>query len=129
MKRPWRTLAPLRADREYVAVATELVPTSLRSTGRLFDGARRASAQLADAPGAVGFASSAEPLRRRYRTISLWESDADVDAYARSGDHHELVRSLADELEGVRTTRWRVSGDAGRPTWRDALERLSATRT
>ncbi|CAN5542621.1 hypothetical protein BH20ACT2_BH20ACT2_05340 [soil metagenome] len=129
MKTPWKTLQPIHPDRDYVAVVTELVPRSRRSTGRLFRGARRSSIQIARATGIVGFATLAEPLRRRYRTISLWESETDVDAFARSGDHHELVRTLAQELEAVRSRRWQVTGRDGRPDWNAADHQLEQRKT
>lgn len=124
MKTPWKTLSPLDDGREYVAVATELVPKSRRSTGRLFRGAQRASAQMAHSPGVVGFSTLAQPLRKRYQTLSLWESEAAVDAFARSGDHHQLVRALTNELDTMTSTRWRVRGNQGRPTWKHAAQRL-----
>lgn len=120
MKSPWKTIRPIDTDREYVGVVTELVPRSIRSTGRLFGGARRSSAQIARADGIVGFATLAQPLRRRYRTISLWENEAAVAAFARSGDHHELVRTLTPELERVTTGRWHAAGRDGRPDWNHA---------
>jgi hypothetical protein len=129
VKTPWKTVQPIDADREYIGVVTELVPKSMRSTGRLFRGARRSSVQIARSEGIVGFATLAQPVRKRYQTISLWETDADVDAFARSGDHHELVRDLAPELATVKNTRWRVPGRDGRPDWKQAQELLRRCRT
>ena len=128
MKSPWKTVQPIDADREYIGVVTELVPKSMRSTGRLFRGARQASEQIARSEGIVGFATLARPLRKQYRTISLWETEADVDAFARSGDHHQLVRDLAAELATVTSTRWRVSGSDGRPRWKQAEDLLRRCR-
>lgn len=129
LKTPWKTVQPIDADREYVAAVTELVPASIRSTGRLFRGARKASVQIARSPGIVGFATLAQPLRKRYQTISLWESEADIDAFARSGDHHELVRTLTRELAAVHSTRWPAPGREGRPHWSRAQELLRRCRT
>ena len=128
MKTIWKQLAPIEPDRDYVAVTTELIPKRIRSTGRMFRGARQSSTQLVDAAGIVGFATLAQPLRRRYQTISLWESDADVDAFARSGDHHRLVRTLAPELESVTSTRWSVPGRDGRLRWAQARAHLQQAR-
>lgn len=129
MRTPWKQIKPIDAERDYVGVVTELVPRSIRSTGRLFRGAQRASAQMAHSDGVIGFAILAQPLRRRYQTVSLWETDADVDAFARSGDHHVLVWSLAPELESVHSTRWRVRGRDGRPRWEQAQRLLQQCRT
>ena len=128
MKSPWKSVQPIDADREYIGVVTELVPKSMRSTGRLFRGARQAGEQIARSEGIVGFATLARPVRKQYRTISLWESEAHVDAFARSGDHHQLVRDLAPELAMVTSTRWRVSGSDGRPRWKQAEDLLRRSR-
>lgn len=129
MKTPWRTVQTIEPDREYVAVVTELTPASIRSTGRLFRGARAATKQIQRSKGIIGFATLAQPLRKRYQTISLWESDGDVDAFARSDDHHELVRTLAPELAAVTNTRWQMAGHDGRPGWKQAQELLRRCRT
>ena len=128
VKSPWKTVQPSDPDREYIGVVTELVPKSMRSTVRLFRGARRSSVQIARSKGIVGFATLARPVRKQYQTISLWETDADVDAFARSGDHHQLVRELAPELATVKATRWRVSSRDGRPGWKQAQELLRRCR-
>ncbi len=127
MRTPWKTVQPIDAERDYVVVATELVPRSLRTTGPLFRGARAASAQIATAPGIVGFATSAKPFARRYETISLWENEAAVDAFSRSGVHHQLVRDLAPALASTNSCRARRSGAAGRPTWSEARTLLTAS--
>ena len=129
MKSPWKTVQSIDADREYIGVVTELVPKSMRSTGRLFRGARKSSVQISRSRGIVGFATLARPVRKRYQTISLWETEADVDAFARSGDHHDLVRALAPELATVKSSRWRVSGRDGRPGWKQAQDLLRRSRT
>lgn len=129
MKSPWKTVQPIDTDREYIGVVTELVPKSMRSTGRLFRGARKSSVQIGGSKGIVGFATLARPVRKRYQTISLWETEADVDAFARSGDHHDLVRHLAPELATVRSHRWRVSGRDGRPGWKQAQDLLRRCKT
>lgn len=125
MRTPWKTVQPIDAEREYVLVVTELVPRNMRSTGPLFRGARAASAQIAAAPGIVGFATSAKPLAKRYETVSLWEDEAAIDAFARSGDHHQLVRDLAPSLDSSASSRSLRTGAAGRPTWSEARALLT----
>lgn len=127
MRTPWTTVQPIDDRRDYVLVVTELVPRTVRSTGALFRGARAASAQIAAAPGIVGFATSAKPLAKRYETISLWEDEAAVDAFARSGDHHRLVADLAPALASTATARSRRPGAAGRPRWSEARALLSTS--
>lgn len=124
MKTPWKKLQDLDPDREYVAVATDVTPRSRRSTGRLFVGAQKATRQIVEAPGCLGVATLARPLRKQYRTISLWESEEAVAAFARSGDHGALMRDLGPELASSASVHWTMKGSEGRPTWSDAFSRL-----
>lgn len=128
MKTPWKTIDAMEPGRSYVAVATELIPKSMGSTGALFRGARLSSKQMERSAGVVGFATLARPLRKQYGTLSVWESEDALAAFVRSADHGELVRTMGDELDAVRSVRWTVTAADGRPTWRDGFERLAAAR-
>lgn len=126
MKSPWKRNQPLEADQTYVAVATDLIAETVRSFPRMFVGAQRTGKQMTAAPGCVGFASQAQPLARRYRSISLWESEEALAAFVHSGAHGELVRTMSAEVASFRSVHWVTEGSEGRPTWRDAGRRLAA---
>lgn len=129
MKNPWKRNATIDPEHVYLAVATTLTSQRLRSTGRLFRGARRTSKQMAATPGCVGFASQALPLRREYRSISLWEDAQALASFVHSGAHGELVTAMGPEVASFRAVHWDVQGTDGRPTWRDAVRHLEETLT
>jgi heme-degrading monooxygenase HmoA len=124
MRSPWKSNAPVDTDRTYVAVATKLTSHRLRSTGRMFRGARRTAKQMCATPGCVGFASLARPLRKQYRSLSLWESEEARAGFVHSGAHGALVSGMGHEVASFETVHWTVAGDTGRPTWREGFDRL-----
>jgi hypothetical protein len=127
VKSRWKQLAPIDAEREYLALASWIPPKSRRSTWRLFRGSRAVADQLAGAEGAIGFSLLARPLRKQYATVSLWVDSAALDAFARSSAHGRLQHELAPEMGATTFLRWTVHGRDGVPSWRETLRRLDAT--
>lgn len=124
MKSPWKTIQPLRPDREYFVFASSIPPRSHRSTWRLFLGARAVRRQLDAAPGLVGFSLLARPARRQYATLSVWDDEASLRAFAEQEPHRHLMAELSPAMGATKFVQWSIRGSDGRPTWRDALQRL-----
>lgn len=124
MRSPWRTVQQLDPTRNYVALMTDIPPKRLSSTRRWFRGASAVKAQLPAADGMVGFMLAAAPLRKRYRTLSVWTDEEAMARFAHGGAHGRLVRELEPEFAHSRFVRWTFAGHEGRPRWRDALRRL-----
>jgi len=61
------------------------VPGFLRDTLRL----RR---QLATSPGLVGYGLLAELVRKTFWTVSVWEDDASLRAFAGAEPHRSIMR-------------------------------------
>lgn len=125
MKSPWKTIEPLQPGVEYVALVSSIPPRSLRSTGRLFLGSRAVTRQLHATDGVIGFALLAEPLRKRYATVSIWRDDEALDAFASTPPHRELMSRLAPEMDQPRFVRWVLAGDDGIPDWDEVARRLA----
>lgn len=105
MKSRWKSFEPLEPGREYLVLASSIPPRSIRSTAKLFRGAREVRRQLANTDGALGFALLAQPLRKRYMTLSVWRDGAALDAFAatrpaggrtRTADGLAKIRALDD---------------------------------
>lgn len=125
MRSPWKWTATLDPDREYLVLASSIPPRSLRSTWRLFRGAGAVRKQLGGTDGVVGFALLARPLRKQYATLSVWTGE---DVLARSADaepHRQLMSNLAPEMGLTKFERWTIRGGDDRPSWSEALRRLS----
>jgi hypothetical protein len=124
MRSKWRSLRPLEPAGEYLVLASAIPPKSLRSTGRLFRGSLTVRKQLDAADGAMGYSLLAEPLRKRYATLSVWRDEDALTGFARTQPHARLMSDLAPEMGATRFVRWTISGEQGEPTWDQALQRL-----
>lgn len=76
----------------------------------------------------VGFSLLARPLRKQYATLSIWDGDEALNAFAEATPHAELVHHLAAEMAPSTVVRWTIEGSHPRPNWSDALERLRRTQ-
>ena len=124
MKSPWKSLAPLDHDVEYLVLASSIPPKSIASTWRMFRGSRLVRRQLLATDGVLGFSMLAEPLRKHYATLSVWRDEDALGAFARTAPHAQLMDALAPEMDDPRFVRWTIRGSDGTPSWADALARL-----
>jgi hypothetical protein len=124
MRSPWKSIKPMQPDRDYLVLASSIPPRSLASTRALFAGAGAVRKQLARTDGVIGFSLLARPLRKQYATLSVWEDDAALAAFADQTPHRELVTALAPEMAPTKFVRWSTNASEGRPSWSDALRRL-----
>ena len=124
MKSPWKALATLDPNAEYLVLASSIPPKSVASTWKMFRGSRLVRRQLLAADGVLGFSMLAEPLRKRYATLSVWRDEAALGAFAGTTPHAQLMAELAPAMDEPKFVRWTISGSGGTPSWSDALERL-----
>lgn len=124
MKSPWKTLGTLDADAEYLVLASSIPPKSVSSTWSMFRGSRAIRRQLLVADGVIGFSMLAEPMRKKYATLSVWRDEAALDAFVNAMPHAELMSDLSPSMDEPTFVRWTISGRDGTPSWDDALDRL-----
>lgn len=127
MRDPWKQRQPMDPDTEYLVMASSLPAKDYAATPALFRGASATKRQLRDADGLVGFAMLARPLRKQYGSLSVWRDEAALQAFARSGSHGELMRGLALQMGQTAFVRWSIKGSDGRPSWREAWDRLASS--
>lgn len=124
MRSPWKSMKPMEPDREYLVLASSIPPRDRSSTRALFRGARAVRKQLATTEGVIGFSLLARPLRKQYATLSVWEDEGALAAFAEQEPHRELMASLSPEMAPTTFVRWTTRGSDGPPSWGDALQRL-----
>lgn len=124
MKSPWRQIRALDPDAHYIVLASSIPARRWRSTPALVRGSRAVVDQLERTEGVVGFAMLAEPVRKRYATLSVWTGEPAIRAFAASSPHRELMATLVDQMADTRFEQWPIRGADGCPTWTDALTRL-----
>ena len=120
---PWKTLAPPSHDRDYVVLLTFLPLRSYLRIPLFFRFTQGIQAQLATTPGVVGYSLRAQPLSKRFWTLSAWESEAALRAFVAEAPHSSSMRDLAPHMAPTRFTRWRLRGAELPPRWDDALRR------
>jgi quinol monooxygenase YgiN len=125
MKSRWKSVAALDPAADYLVLASSIPPKSVASTWRLFRGSQAVRRQLLATDGVMGFSMLAEPLRKHYATLSVWRDEAALDAFARAHPHVRLMAELAPAMDATKFARWTISGAVGRPSWADALTRLT----
>ena len=97
------------------------------SARALFTGGMRIWLTALRSPGVLGASLWARPLRGKYYTLSAWESEEALRAFAHSGAHRRGVKALyaTGEVDGVLSSWWEDAG-TWRPRWTDAVRRADA---
>ena len=121
---PWKTFIPPSPGGEYLVMASSLPLKRYLATPRFVRYVMAIRNQLAGADGLVGYSLRAEPLARRYWTLSVWEGEEALRGFMGSVPHVEIMRKLGPEMGDTKFIRWTVPGSEAEVSWREALERL-----
>jgi len=125
---PWRWSGRPR-PRTALVFASRFDGAGFRQGWRLLIGGLRLRQAVLRSPGALGVSLCAHPIQGRYYTLSMWQDQDSLMAFARGPAHRRAVRSVA-ELGPVRGVL--VSRDADprqRPTWPDTARWLAPLDT
>jgi len=121
---PWRWTGRARLESSLV-FASRFDGAGLRAGWRLFVGGVRLRRAVLRSPGAIGVSVRAHPLKGRYYTVSMWDDEASLLAFAHSAYHQAAVRRLTEvgTVAGILVSR---QAEARRPRWRETLTWLAA---
>lgn len=125
MDTPWRMIAAVERDREYVALLSYLPLRRYSKIPAFFRYTLQIQRQMSKTPGAIGYGMRAKVLSRNFWTLSVWEDDRALMEFVRLRPHGEAMKSIAPHMGATRFTRWKVAGSAVPPTWDDAMKRES----
>jgi hypothetical protein len=125
---PWRWSGAPR-PRTALVFASRFDGAGFRQGCQLLIGGIRLRRAALGSPGALGVSLRAHPIQGRYYTLSMWQDQDSLMAFAHGPAHRRAVRSVAElgPVQGVL-----VSGDADpqqRPTWRDITRWLTTLDT
>jgi hypothetical protein len=120
---PWKPLLQAEPEREYLVLLTFLPMRRVLRLPQFLRYVRRIQKQLDRTDGLLGYSLLARPLRSKYWTLSVWESDEALSGFIRERPHRDAMVDLPNYLSGFRTTRWMLPGSALPPRWTDALAR------
>ena len=92
--------------------------------GFLLD-AMRIRGQLARAPGLVGYALDAQPARKTFWTISVWEDQASLSRFAAADPHRGLTKGLQPQMGPSQFEFFQISGGDLPLDWDEVRRRLA----
>lgn len=124
MQLPWQAFAEPDPDRDYLVLASYLPLKRLRSTPRFFRYARAIRQQLAKADGLVGYTLKAQPLRREYFTLSMWEDERALSRFVEAKPHVDIMAGLRGHMGKTSFRQWSTKGSGAPPDWSAAHRRL-----
>ncbi len=126
IRNPWKPGAAAASRGPYVVSATRFLYARWRDMPRVWLFALRLRHGWGGRPGAVGLATGADVLRPVTYSLSVWESEEDLQRFLRSPEHVRLVRGYRDRLVETRVVTWRTERFALGPAWAEALARLGS---
>jgi hypothetical protein len=122
---PWRDCQAVDPGRQYAAMASRLPLRAHRSVPGFLLDAMRIGGQLAHAPGLVGYALDAQPARKTFWTISVWEDEASLSRFAAADPHHLLTKGLAPQLGPGHFEFFQITGGDLPLDWDEVRRRLA----
>ena len=114
---PWRTLAAVQKDREYLALLSYL---PLNRYSKIFAFMRfsgQINKQLRATPGAIGYSMRAKLFTRRFWTLSVWEDSMALMDFVAKVPHSESMKAMAPFMGKTKFAQWKVSGAAVPMRW------------
>lgn len=82
--------------------------------------------QLETTPGVTGYGLRAELFRKRFWTLSAWESSDKMMDFVRSGAHAEMLKDMKGRLGVATFQSWMVPQATLPLGWSDARQKLRA---
>ncbi|HKS76446.1 MAG TPA: hypothetical protein VJQ82_24745 [Terriglobales bacterium] len=126
---PWKTLTAPIQDKEYVALLSFLPLKHYRTIPLFFWLTFKTQQQLKKAKGLIGYSLQAEPLARRFWTLSAWEDQQSLMLFVHELPHGKIMQTLAPHMAKTRFVQWKVKGADIPLSWGAAKERMTVSRT
>lgn len=123
---PWKTLAEPLPDRDYVALLSFLPLKSYRTIPKFLWLTLETQRQLHKSNGLIGYSLHAEPLRRHFWTLSVWEDRQSLMDFVGEIPHSRIMQSLASQMGKTNFAQWQLSASGIPPAWSAAKARMAA---
>jgi hypothetical protein len=123
-RRPWRQVASVDPDREYVAFTSRFFLRSPLRAPSFIRQSLRIMRQADAAPGVVGWSLGANLPKLEFFTLSAWEDAASLRAFIGAGDHGAALQKFAHDMRRDSIfVQFQVIGRDLPLAWRDAVAR------
>ncbi|MBM3925821.1 MAG: DUF3291 domain-containing protein [SAR202 cluster bacterium] len=121
----WKTLTDIKPDQEYLVMASFLPLRGLWRVPRFLFYTADIQKQLNQTRGVVGYGLRALLLKRRFYTLSAWESQEALSEFNRAMPHSEIAMRLKRRMGKSKFVFWKAKGSGLPPTWDQAFSRLA----
>lgn len=122
---PWKTLAAPGSNREYLALLSFLPLKSYRTILKFFWLTLETQRQLHKSRGLIGYSPHAQPLRRQFWTLSVWEDYESLMNFVHQAPHSKIMQTLAPAMGETQFVHWKVAAKDIPPGWNEAKTRMS----
>jgi hypothetical protein len=122
---PWKTLAAIEKEREYLALLSYLPLKRYSKIPAFMRFAMEINRQLSATPGAIGYSMRAKLFTRRFWTLSVWESSAALMDFVAKAPHSESIKAMAPFMGKTKFAQWKVLGSGIPLNWDEAIRRMS----
>src|SRR5262249_12386453 len=121
---PWKALCKPELEREYVALLSYLPLKHFRAIPRFFQFTFETQRQLATARGLIAYTLDAQPFRRKFWTLSVWEDSQALMEFVRTAPHSRIMQDLAPHMAKTEFVQWQVTASGLPLKWPEAKLRL-----
>lgn len=94
-----------------------------RDTPRFMIYIVRVYLQLRHTEGVVGFSMRANPLTKKYWTLSAWTGHEAMEKYVHTPPHVDVMRSMQGYMGATAFTSWEATANDLPLNWNEALKR------
>jgi hypothetical protein len=105
---PWKSFAAPRDDKEYVALLSFLPLKRYRTIPKLVRMMFAIQSQLAKSHGLIGYSLGAEPMAKRFWTVSAWEDRQSLRDFVEQIPHSRIMQELAPHMDKTGFAEWTV---------------------
>lgn len=121
---PWKTLRAPEKNREYLALLSFLPLKHYRTIPKFFWLTFETQRQLHKSKGLIGYSLEAQPLHRRFWTLSVWEDQQALMEFVRQQPHGRIMQALAPYMEKTQFVQWKVKASEVPVRWNEAKARM-----
>ncbi len=122
---PWRSLKTPESNKEYLALLSFLPLKYYRMIPTFMWLTFQTQRQLHKSNGLIGYSLDAQPLHRRFWTLSVWEDPKSLMGFVRQVPHSKIMQVLAPHMGKTQFVQWKVTSKDIPPRWKDARMHMS----
>ncbi len=125
LRLPWKTLTPPDSNTEYVALLSFLPLKDYRTIPKFLWLTFQTQRQLHNSKGLIGYSLHAQPLHRRFWTLSVWADQQSLMNFVHEIPHGKIMQALQPHMDKTQFVQWKLTGAEVPPDWNEAKARMT----